>query len=112
VVIDIGGSSSLARLRRALTKKGTLVIFGGEGGGKLTGMGRQVRALVLSPCVSQRLRMLIPKENYEDLERLAEFIEAGALTPSIDRTYPLEHAADAMRQLVAGKVQGKLAITI
>jgi len=112
LVLDIGGSSPLSRLRRALTPKGTLVIVGGEEGGKLTGMGRQVRALMLSPFVSQRLTMLVPKENYSDLERLAEFIEVGAVTPSVDREYPLEQAADAMRQLVAGKVQGKLAITI
>ncbi len=112
LVLDIGGSSSLSRLRRAMTPKGTLVIVGGEEGGKLTGMGRQVRALMFSPFVSQRLTFLVPKENYSDLERLAEFIEVGAVTPIVDREYPLEQAADAMRQLVAGKVQGKLAITI
>ena len=75
-------------------------------------MGRQVRALLLSPFVSQRLTMLVPKENHADLERLAELIEDGAVTPSVDRQYPLEQAADAMRQLVAGNVHGKLAITI
>lgn len=112
LVLDIGGSSSLSRLRRAMAPKGTLVIVGGEEGGKLTGMGRQVRALMLSPFVSQRLTFLVPKENYSDLERLAEFIEVGAVTPIVDREYPLEQAADAMRQLVAGKVQGKLVITI
>ncbi|MCU1344295.1 MAG: reticulon-4-interacting protein 1, mitochondrial, partial [Acidimicrobiia bacterium] len=51
-------------------------------------------------------------ENYADLERLTELIEAGAVTPSVDREYPLEQAADAMRQLVAGEVNGKLAIII
>jgi NADPH:quinone reductase-like Zn-dependent oxidoreductase len=112
LVLDIGGGSTLSRLRRALTPKGTLVIVGGEEGGKLTGMGRQVRALVLSPFASQRLTMLVPKENHSDLERLAELIEAGAVTPSVDREYPLEQAADAMRELVAGSVRGKLAITI
>ena len=112
LVLDIGGSSSLPRLRRALTAKGTLVIVGGEDGGKLAGMGRQVRALMLSPFVSQRLTVLAPKENYEDLERLAEFIEFGAVTPSVDREYPLEQAADAMRQLVAGHVHGKVVMTI
>ena len=112
LVLDIGGSTPLSRLRRATTPKGTLVIVGGEEGGKLTGMGRQVRALMLSPFVSQRLTILVPKENFADLERLAEFIEVGAVTPTVDREYPLEQAADAMRQLVAGKVHGKLAITI
>ncbi|MEO6125101.1 MAG: NAD(P)-dependent alcohol dehydrogenase [Ilumatobacteraceae bacterium] len=111
LIIDIGGNSPLARLRRALTHKGTLVIVGGEGGGKLTGMTRQLRALALSPFVSQRLTMVIPKEHYADLEKLTELIEAGTVTPSLGGTHPLDQAADAMRQLVAGKVHGKIAIT-
>ena len=112
LIIDIGGNATLSRLRRALTRRGTLVIVGGEGGGKLTGMGRQVRALMLSPFVSQRLTMLISKENSADLERLTELIETGAVTPTIDRIYPLEEAPDAMRHLVAGQARGKIAIAI
>ena len=111
VIIDIGGSSPISRLRRALTHKGTLVIVGGESGGKLTGMGRQLRAVARSPFVSQRLTMLVPKEHYADIEKLTELIEGGSVTPSVGHTYPLDQAADAMRQLVAGKVHGKIAIT-
>ena len=55
--------------------------------------------------------MLVPNENYSDLARLA-VDRSGAVTPSVGREYPLEQAAEAMRQLVAGKVHGKLAITI
>ena len=112
LIVDIGGNATLSRLRRALTDKGTLVIVGGEGGGKLTGMGRQLRALMLSPFVSQRLTLLVSKENSADLERLTELIETGAVTPAIDRTYPLDEAVDAMRHLVAGQAQGKIAIAI
>jgi NADPH:quinone reductase-like Zn-dependent oxidoreductase len=68
--------------------------------------------LALSPFLRQRLTMLVPKEHHADLERLTACIDAGAVTPSIDRTYPLDQAADAMQQLIAGKVQGKIAITI
>ena len=110
-IIDIGGSTPLSRLRRPLTHSGTLVIVGGEGGGKLTGMGRQLWAVARSPFVSQRLTMLIPKEHYTDLENLTELIEGGKVTPSVGGTYPLDHAADAMRQLVAGNAHGKIAIT-
>jgi NADPH:quinone reductase-like Zn-dependent oxidoreductase len=113
VILDLGGNASLSRLRRALAPRGTLVIVGGEGGGRLTGgIDRQLRAVVLSPFVRQRLTMVIPKEHYADLERLAELIEAGSVTPSIDRTYPLAQAAEAMRHLVAGRARGKIAITI
>ena len=112
LIIDTGGNSTLARLRRALTPRGTLVIVGGEDGGRLTGMGRQLRALAISPFVGQRLTMQVPKENHRDLDVLTGMIEAGSVTPSIDRTYPLDDTADAVRHLVAGKARGKVAITI
>ena len=112
LIIDTGGNSTIARLRRALTPRGTLVIVGGEKAGKLTGMGRQLRALAISPFVGQRLTMQVPKENFRDLDALTAMIEAGSVTPSIDRTYPLDDTADAVRHLVAGKVRGKVAITI
>ena len=113
LILDIGGNASLSRLRRALAPRGTLVIVGGEGGDAWTGgLDRQLRALALSPFVRQRLTSFISKERYVDLERLTELIEAGAVTPSIDRTYPLREVADAMRHLEAGRARGKVAITI
>ena len=113
LILDIGGNSLLSRLRRALTLRGTLVIVGGENGGRWTGgFGRQLRAVALSPFVRQRLVMKTPKEHYAGLERLARLIEAGKLTPSIERTYPLEQAPDAMRHLQAGHARGKLVITV
>jgi NADPH:quinone reductase-like Zn-dependent oxidoreductase len=102
----------VSRLRRALTPSGTLVIVGGEDGDRWTGMGRQLRALAISPFVRQRLTMLTPKEHHADLERLAQLIEAGELTPIIDKTYRLHEAPDAMRHLVAGNARGKLVITV
>jgi NADPH:quinone reductase-like Zn-dependent oxidoreductase len=112
LILDIAGNSSLARLRQALTQTGTLVIAGGEGGGHWTGMSRQVSALARSPFVHQRLTMLVSKQRPADLERLAQLIEAGKLTPVIDKTYPLGRAPDAMRHLVAGRAQGKIVITV
>jgi NADPH:quinone reductase-like Zn-dependent oxidoreductase len=111
VVLDIGGNAPLSRLRRALTREGTLVIVGGEDGGRWTGVGRQMRALALSPFVRQRLTTFIATHREADIQHLAELIEAGDLTPILDRTYPLPEAADAMRHLVAGRVRGKLAIS-
>ena len=113
VILDIGGNSSLPRLRRALTPKGTLVLVGGEDGGRWTGgMGRAMRAVALSLFVRQRLTMKVPKENSADLERLAELIEAGKLTPNIGGTYALREVPDAMRHLQAGRARGKLVITV
>lgn len=113
VILDIGGNSPLSRLRSALTDTGTLVIVGGESGGSLTGgFGRQLRAVALSPFLRQRLTMQMTKQRYQDLETLAELLAAGRLSPSIDRTYTLSEAPDAMRHLEAGRVRGKVALTI
>jgi NADPH:quinone reductase-like Zn-dependent oxidoreductase len=112
LILDIGGNSTLSRLRRALTTKGTLVIVGGEDRGRWIGMDRQLRALALSPFVGQRLTMLGPKEHYTVLERLTELIENGQVVPVVERTYPLSEMPDAMRDLRAGRARGKLVITV
>ena len=113
VILDIGGNPSLARLRRALAPKGTLVIAGGETGGRwLGGADRQLRALLLSRFVDQKLTTFICRENHEDLIVLAELIEAGKVTPVIDRTYPLSEAPKAIRYLEQGHARGKVVITV
>jgi NADPH:quinone reductase-like Zn-dependent oxidoreductase len=113
LILDIGGNSRLSRLRRALTPTGTLAIVGGEEGGKLIGgFDRQIRALVLSLFVRQRLTMVASKERHTDLEPLSQLIEAGQVTPIIGQTYPLAEVPDAMRQLESGHARGKTAITI
>jgi NADPH:quinone reductase-like Zn-dependent oxidoreductase len=113
VIVDIGGNSSLARLRRALAPRGTLVITGGEGGGRwLGGTDRQLRALALSPFVSQKLGTFVNKENYEDMLVLKELIESGKVTPVIDRTYPLRDVPEAIRHLEEGHAKGKVVIIV
>jgi NADPH:quinone reductase-like Zn-dependent oxidoreductase len=112
-VIDIGGNRSLARLRRALVPGGTLVVVGGEEGGPWTGgFGRSLRAPLLSLFVSERLVMLLSKEHHSGLERLAEMVADGRLVPALDRVFPLDRAADAMRLLDSGQVRGKVGVSI
>lgn len=111
LILDIAGNPTLSRLRRALTATGTAVITGGEHGGQLTGMSRGLRAVALSGFIRQRLAFFIASERATDLERLSTFIETGRLTPCVDRTFPLNEVADAMRYLEAGNVRGKVAIT-
>jgi NADPH:quinone reductase-like Zn-dependent oxidoreductase len=110
LILDIGGSAPLARLRRVLTERGTLVIVGGEGGGRLLGIGRQLRAVALSPFVRQRLAMFVGTEHHEPLERLTALIDDGLVVPVVERVYPLAEAPQAMRELEAGSVRGKLVI--
>jgi NADPH:quinone reductase-like Zn-dependent oxidoreductase len=112
LVVDIAGNPSLTRLRRALAPRGTAVFVGGEDAGSMTGMGRQMRGVLVSPFVRQRLALLTPKEAAADYERLTTMIEAGNVTPRLGGTYPLENASEAMRQLELGQVQGKIAVVI
>ncbi len=112
LILAIGGNPSVRRLRRALQPGGTAVFVGGENAGSLTGMGRQLRGAVVSVLVRQRLAMFLAKERASDLERLTELIEAGKVIPSLDRSYPLDQAPEAMRLLEAGQVRGKVAITV
>ena len=112
LILDIGGTPSLRRLRRALAPRGTVVFVGGEDSGALTGMGRQLRGALLSLFVRQRLALLMAKERAGDYERLAELIEAGKVVPSLDRSFPLDEAPAAMRLLEEGRVRGKVAITV
>jgi NADPH:quinone reductase-like Zn-dependent oxidoreductase len=113
LILDTAGHRSLSRLRRALTPAGTLVIVGSEGRGRwLGGFDRNLRAVLLSRFVGQRLRMLSSTPRPRDLQTLRELVEAGKLTPVVDRTYPLAEVPDAIRHMVAGHVRGKLAITV
>jgi NADPH:quinone reductase-like Zn-dependent oxidoreductase len=113
VILDIGGNRRLLDLRRALTRRGRLVIVGGETDGRwLGGVDRQVRALVLSPFVSQKLATFVASENAKDLLTLRELIDSHQLAPAIDRSYPLSEVAAAIRYLLDGRARGKLVITI
>lgn len=113
VILDAAGNRPLAHLRRALAPAGTLVVIGGEGGGRwLGGVDRQLRALLLSPFVRQTLRPLFSTVTADDLRRLRELLEAGKVVPVIDRTWPLSGAAAAVRHLEAGHARGKVAIRV
>ena len=113
LILDIGGRNSVRRLRRALTGDGTLVIVGGEDGNRVTGgIGRQLRAVALSPFVSQRLTIFIASVNRDLMDRLVEFIDNGQVTPVIGQRFDLADVPEAMRQLAAGKASGKTLITV
>jgi NADPH:quinone reductase-like Zn-dependent oxidoreductase len=114
VIIDISGSRPLSVLRRALAPRGVLVLIGGDRYDRpvLIGMSRQTRAPFLSMFTGQRLRSFLARENAADYQALAQLAESGAITPVIDRTYPLADAADAIRRIAAGHAAGKSIITI
>ncbi len=111
-ILDIGGSRRLADLRRALASGGTLVIVGGETGGRwLGGLDRSLRAMLLSTFVNQKLAMLTSTENAAGLDALRTMIESGQVTPAIDCTFPMPDVAGAIRHVKEGRSRGKVVIT-
>ena len=112
VIVDTGGMTSVSRLRKALQPKGTLVIVGGESGSTWSpGMGRQLKAAVMSPIVSQRLTSILNKEHYSGLDRLAKLATTVDVAPCIERSYSLADVPDAVRRLEAGNVRGQIVVT-
>jgi NADPH:quinone reductase-like Zn-dependent oxidoreductase len=110
VILQLAGTASPGACRRVLTRNGTLALSSGEG--RFAGIDRVVRALVSSPLVRQRLRPFLTKETTEDLVALAVFVEAGTVTPVIDRTYPLSDVPEAIAYLEEGHARGKVVITL
>jgi NADPH:quinone reductase-like Zn-dependent oxidoreductase len=114
LILDLGGNRSLSQLRRALSPRGSLVLVGGEGGGRWIGgvMGRSLGAVVLSPFLSQRLRMVLGVTRSEDLKVLSGLVESAGVTPVIDQTLPLGKVPEALRLLSEGRTRGKIVITV
>ncbi|MBB1245489.1 NAD(P)-dependent alcohol dehydrogenase [Streptomyces durbertensis] len=113
LVLDIAGNRPLGRLRRLLTPRGTLVIVGGEDGGRwFGGLGRTFLAPVRSLFTRQRLAMMVASENQRDLAVLADLLADGTLRPPVEETLPLTDAAEAMRRLESGRVRGKLVLVV
>ncbi len=113
LIIDAGSVNPIHRLRRALTPTGTLVLVGGEGGGKWTGgFGRNLRAVMLSVFTSQNLKALIAREHHDSTDRLADLMSAGDVVPLIGGRYPLARTRDALADLEVGRISGKAVIVI
>lgn len=110
VVLAIGGSLPVTQLRRLLTERGTLVVVGGE---SRTMMRRLFTAALLAPLVRrQRIVTVVASENRRDLGALAELMAAGKLTPVLDSVRALPELPEAMRDLGAGRVRGKVVIRV
>lgn len=111
-IFDLVADHPLGRLRRALSQRGTLVLSSGKGGAVFGPFGRIIRASLMGPFVSQHLRPLAARRNGDDLAELTRRIEAGEVTPVVDRTYPLEQAAQALADFESGAVRGKLVLVV
>ena len=109
VILDTAGNRPLSVLRKALAPRGTLVIVGGEAGGKVTGgFERSLGAPLASLFSRQKFKGLVSTENYADLEALTSFLEAGSVKPAIDNVYSLSEAPAAVSYMHAGQARGKV----
>ena len=112
VILDLVGSRSLSDCRRALTRRGTYVVVGVKDVGRWLGLGRQFKALLLSPFVRQRIRVFVVRHNRQDLAVLKELVEAGKLVPVIARRYALRDVPEALRYQGEGHTRGKSVISL
>ena len=113
LIFDSAGYRSLSDCRRVLGPDGILVIVGaGDGRSSLRIMARMLKALFVSRFGRQKLVPLMAKRNRDDLIVLKELIEAGKITPVIDRSYPLSEVPEAIRYLEEGHARGKVVITV
>ncbi len=112
LILDMAGNRALRDLRAALAPEGTLVIVGSSGGKWMMGFGRTIRAALLSPFVGQELRPFFSKPTAADLDMLRDLIESGAVTPVVDRTFPLAQAPEAITYVGKRHTQGKTIVTV
>ena len=112
VIIDMVGSQSLLANRRVLQPKGIYVMVGGPNGNWIAPLDRVARMFVLSAFVSQEFEMFMARLNAADLATLRDLMQAGKVTPIIDRRYPLNEVGEAVRYLETGRARGKVVVTV
>ncbi|MHA6668385.1 NAD(P)-dependent alcohol dehydrogenase [Homoserinimonas sp. A447] len=112
VILDLIGNHSLKRLRRSLARDGILVLSSGTGSAVFGPMGSILKAMVVSPFVSQTLGVFPAVLGTEALDQLRDLIESGSVTPAIERSFPLSEVPDAIRHLVEKHARGKIVITV
>lgn len=113
LVVDVGGCRPVGLLRRLTTRDGTVVVVGGESGGRWTsGYERLLRVAAVNPFVPQRLVPLTARDDAQDLARLVALVEEGLLRPVVDRVEPLDRAQDAVAHVGAGRARGKVVVRV
>ena len=115
VILDNVGNQPLLSFRRALIPKGKYVMIGGGGPndqGLIGPLFRPIKAMLLSPFVSQEMGMFMADTNQKDLAVLADLMQSGKVKPVIDRTYKLSEVPAAIAYLEQGHARGKVVITV
>jgi NADPH:quinone reductase-like Zn-dependent oxidoreductase len=111
LIFDCIGNHSASACRRVLNPKGICLLVGSSGKVWII-LIRVLKALVLSRFISQNFVMFIAKRSKEDLTIMHDLMQAGKVTPVIDRRYKLSEVPDAIRYLQQGHARGKIVITL
>jgi NADPH:quinone reductase-like Zn-dependent oxidoreductase len=111
-LIDMVGGHSLAACRRVLTRRGTYVLVGKSDPGRWLGLSGLVKTLGSSPFTRRRMRAFVSIQNRDDLTTVKEMVEAGKITPVIDRVFRLDEVAEALTYQGEGHARGKSVISI
>ncbi len=115
VILDNVGTQPLLGFRRVLKPKGICVLIGGGGpnDGRWIGpLARPVKALLMSPFISQKMGMMLAKPSKDDWSILGDLMQSGKVKPVIDRTYKLSEVRQAIAYLEEGHARGKVVITL
>jgi NADPH:quinone reductase-like Zn-dependent oxidoreductase len=112
LIIDMVGNHSLSKNRQVLTPAGALVMVGGATGNWLSALAEPLKALIYSKFVDQQFVMILAELNQEDLVIIGNMIAAGAVTPVVDRRYPLSEIASAIEYSEDGHARGKIIIEV
>jgi NADPH:quinone reductase-like Zn-dependent oxidoreductase len=112
LILDTGGTRSLSRLRRALTATGRIVMVAPAPGDLIGPIARMAAAVITSRFSAQKAIGFLATANRDDLVVLRDLIEAGKLSPVIDRTYPFDQVPEAIRYVETGRARGKVVITV
>lgn len=112
LILDNVANRSISDLRGALKPNGAIVIVGGAHGNWVGPFLPPLKAMMLQPFVDQKMGMFMAKLTQDDMQLLGEWMEAGKVTPVVDRRYALEEAAKAMAYLEAGRARGKVVVNI
>ena len=112
VLFDNVENRPLAECRRAVRKKGLVILNSGTGAKGLRLIWRIFHPILLSPFISQRLRRYVSQPNRKDLEQLAELAASKTIRPAFDRVVPLEEAPAALEHLASGRARGKVVVRV
>ena len=113
LILDVAGSRSWSACRRVLNPQAPFVVAGGPKGNRLLGpLSHMVKLRVAAWRSRQKPVFYMSKLNQADLAVLRDLLEAGKVSPVIDRRYELSDSANALRYMGAGHARGKIVITV